>query len=337
MRWGTVDSWIVWHLTRGASHVTDASNAGVTGLLTGGGTSWDLARTARLGIPEASMPALVDSSGQVAAAVALPGAPPICGIAGDQQASLVGQGCTRSGLAKITFGTGAMLDLCLDEQRPPFATRGDAGCFPIVAWRRQGRVRWGLEAIMLSAGTAVDWLVDDLGVLSSAAESEAVAAEADDSGGVVAVPALLGLGAPQWDFGARGALFGLTRGSGRAQLVRAVLEGVAGRGADLVEAAEADSGRVIETLRIDGGMSANRVFVQALADAAGRTVEVSPELEATTLGRRLPRRPGHRHLGATKTTLPPRGSPAPWCRRASPRTGRSGGRRWRGPRRGTRS
>jgi glycerol kinase len=137
---------------------------------------------------------------------------------------------------------------------------------------------------MLAAGTAVDWLVEDLGILGSASESATVAAACEDTGGVVAVPALLGYGTPQWDFGARGAVFGMTRGTGRAELVRAVLEGIAHSGADLVEAAEVDAGVSLEHLRIDGGMSANPVFVQALADAAGRPVEVSRELEATTVG-----------------------------------------------------
>jgi glycerol kinase len=143
---------------------------------------------------------------------------------------------------------------------------------------------WGVEAIMLSAGTAVEWLRDDLGLIDTAAASEAVAAGCSDSGGVYFVPALLGLGTPAWDFGARGTMLGLTRGSGRAEVVRAVLEGVAHRGADLLEAAETDAGRAIASLRVDGGMSANAVFVQSLANACGRPIEVSPVLEATTLG-----------------------------------------------------
>lgn len=137
---------------------------------------------------------------------------------------------------------------------------------------------------MLAAGTNVEWLRDDLGVISTAAESHDVASQCADSEGVAYVPALLGLGTPTWDYGARGALLGITRGSGRPQIVRAVLEGVAQRAADLVEAAEADGGVTIPTLRIDGGMSANPTFVQALADATQRPVEVSPEPEATTLG-----------------------------------------------------
>ena len=208
----------------------------------------------------------------------------ICGLAGDQQASLIGQSCVAPGPAKITFGTGGMLDMVIGPDRPAFASRSGNGSFPIVAWRRDDELIWGIEAIMLSAGTNVEWLRDDLGIIGSVAESHTVAAACDDTDGVVFVPALLGLGTPRWDFGARGALFGLTRGRGRPQIVRAVLEGVAQRGADLIEAAEADSGTTIASLRIDGGMSANPTFVQALADASGRTVEVSPVLEATTLG-----------------------------------------------------
>ena len=281
---GTVDTWVAWTLSGGALHVTDLSNAGVTGLMTTDGSGWDPKVLEVLRVPERVLPAIVDSSGAVGEAGALPGAPPIAGIAGDQQASLVGQGCTRPGLAKVTFGTGGMLDLCAGAARPEFEQRGPAGTFPIVAWRRGGAITWGIEAVMLSAGTAVEWLRDDLGVIASAAESDDVAATCTDTGDVWFVPALLGLGTPAWDFGARGTFVGLTRGTGRPEIVRAVLEGVAHRGADLVESAEADGNVKISSLRVDGGMSANRTFVQALADAAARPVEVSPVLEATTLG-----------------------------------------------------
>jgi glycerol kinase len=229
------------------------------------------------------VPSIVDSTGVVGDAGALDGAPPVSGIAGDQQASLVGQGCTRPGLAKATFGTGGMLDLCTGARRGA-AERLDAGTFPIVAWQRDGHATWGVEAVMLAAGTCVEWLRDDLGVVDSAAETAEVAAAAADTGDVWFVPALLGLGTPVWDFGARGTLVGLTRGTGRPELVRAVLEGVAHRGADLLEAAEADGGLTVERLRVDGGMSANEVFTAALAEAIGRPVELSPVLEATTLG-----------------------------------------------------
>ncbi|MFP4513046.1 MAG: FGGY family carbohydrate kinase [Acidimicrobiales bacterium] len=281
---GTVDSWLVWHLTGGTHHVTDRTNAAVTGLLTGDAGRWNQRVLDALRIPESCLPTVVDSAGGVGPATVLAGAPPITGIAGDQQASLIGQGCVRPGMTKITFGTGGMLDMWLGDDAPASAERGPAGTFPIVAMSRDDTTSWGLEAIMLSAGSNVDWLVEDLGLLSDAAESHEVAASCADSGGVVYVPALLGLGTPRWDYGARGTLLGITRGSDRSHIVRAVLEGIAHRGADLVEAAEAESGRTIDQLRVDGGMSANPTFVQALADATGKVVEVSPVLEATTLG-----------------------------------------------------
>jgi glycerol kinase len=288
---GTVDSWVAWVLSGGATsgsdalHVTDATNAAVTGLVDASTITWDEALLERLDIPLALLPRIVDSSGAIGPSHALPGAPVICGIAGDQQASLVGQGCTRPGMAKATFGTGGMLDQCTGPGRPPtVAGQGKAGTFPIVAFRIAGDATWGTEAVMLSAGSCVEWLRDDLGLLSSSDESAAVAAQCETTGDVWFVPALLGLGTPVWDFGARGTLVGLTRGSGRPELVRAVLEGVAHRGADLVEASEADSGFPIASLRVDGGMSDNDVFVAALADAIGRPVEISPVLEATTLG-----------------------------------------------------
>src|SRR5205807_212711 len=176
---------------------------------------------------------------------------------------LVGQGCTRPGLAKITFGTGGMLDVCLGAVRPAFEMRGEGGCFPIVAWRAGGVDTWGAEAFMLTAGQSIEWLRDDLGLIASAPESESLAARCDDTGGVWFVPSLLGMGTPAWDFGARGTLLGLTRGTGRAELVRAVLEGVAHRGVDLVEAAEAAGGLSTGALRVAGAMSANATFSQA--------------------------------------------------------------------------
>jgi glycerol kinase len=281
---GTVDSWVAWTLSGGSLHVTDATNAGVTGLRRADGSEWDKSVLDALRIPEGVLPAVVDSSAVVGEATALPGAPPIAGMAGDQQASLVGQGCVRPGQAKATFGTGGMLDCCVGAERPSFARRGGAGTFPIAAWQRHGRITWGVEAIMLSAGSCVEWLRDDLGILATADESDTVAAACSDTGDVWFVPALLGMGTPVWDFGARGTFVGITRGTGRPELVRAVLEGIAHRGADLLDAAEADTGLAIESLRVDGGMSANNTFVAALAAAVGRPVELSPVTEATTVG-----------------------------------------------------
>jgi len=180
-----------------------------------------------------------------------------------------------------------MLDMVVGPDGPASAQRNRSGTFPIVAWRRGAEVYWGVEAIMLSAGTNVEWLRDDLGLIDDVAASHDLAARCDTTGGVMFVPALLGLGTPRWDYGARGTLLGLTRGSGTPEVVRAVLEGIAHRGADMVEAAESDTGGPVDGLRIDGGMSRNPTFVQALANTTGRCVEVSPVREATTVGAAL--------------------------------------------------
>ena len=280
---GTIDTWVAWTLSGGRLHVTDATNAGVTGLTSRQVPEWDPEVLAALNIPPACLPTIVDSTGEIGECAALPGAPVLAGIAGDQQASLIGQSCVHPGQAKATFGTGGMLD-CITGPRPSFDDRGEGGSFPIVARQEAGRATWGVEAIMLSAGSCIEWLRDDLGIVASAEETEALAASVDTTGDVYFVPALLGLGTPRWDFGARGTLLGLTRGSGRAEIVRAVLEGVAHRGADLLEAAEQDASVRVDALRVDGGMTANSVFLQALADAVSRPVEVSPQREATTLG-----------------------------------------------------
>jgi glycerol kinase len=281
---GTPDTWIAWNLSGGALHVTDLSNAAVTGLVDLDASDWDTKVLEQLRIPRSMLPTIVDSIGLLGTASVLPGAPPIAGILGDQQASMLGQGVVAPGPAKITFGTGGMLDVVVGPDRPGFDTRGGGGTFPIVAWRRDGVATWGVEAIMLSAGTNVQWLRDDLGIIETAAQSHEIASQCDTTDGVVYVPALMGLGTPKWDYGARGTLLGLTRGAGRPEIVRAVLEGIAQRGADLVDAAETDGAPTIAAVRIDGGMSRNPTFVQALADATQRPVEVSPVVEATTLG-----------------------------------------------------
>lgn len=281
---GTVDSWVASVLSGGRLHVTDHTNAGLTDLVTDDCRQWDPARCEALRIPESVLPRICDSSGVIGEASALDGAPPIAGIAGDQQASLVGQGCLRPGTAKATFGTGGMLDCAVGADRPGFVERGSAGTFPMVAWSQNGSITWGLEAVMLSAGSCIEWLRDDLRIVATAAETDVIASSVPDSGGVYFVPAMLGLGTPVWDFGARGTLIGITRGSTRAEVVRAVLEGIAYRGADLLEAVIADSGVGVDVLRVDGGMSANSTFVQALADSTGRPIEVAAVTEATTLG-----------------------------------------------------
>jgi glycerol kinase len=284
---GTIDSWIAWTLSQGALHVTDHTNAAVTGLVSRDATSWSSDICDILGIPVIALPKIVASSQVLGEATALDNLP-IAALVGDQQASLVGQGCIAPGRTKITFGTGGMLDMYTGTTAPSSSARTVSGTFPIVAFslhrNEATEIHWGVEAIMLSAGTNIEWLRDDMGLITSAGESEILAASVDSSDGVVYVPALFGLGTPHWDYGARGSLFGLTRGSTRAHIVRSVLEGVAHRGADLFEAASAECDAVSPTIRIDGGMSQNDVFVEALANATGADIEVSPVTEATTLG-----------------------------------------------------
>ena len=275
---GTVDSWIAWTISQGALHVTDHSNAAVTGLadvLSYENIRWHERACAALGVPISMLPTLVPSSGVIGIATALPGSPPIAAIAGDQQASLIGQSCVRRNMAKCTFGTGGMMNVCLGDSKPVSAERSQNGTFPIVAWTQidtssqstDQKTTWGAEAIMLSAGTNIEWLRDDMGLISSAEESDAIARSCDSTDGVMYVPALLGLGTP------------------RAHIVRSVLEGVAHRGADLLESIESDYPDVeVPEIRVDGGMSRNPTFIQALADATGRPISVSPVTEATTVG-----------------------------------------------------
>lgn len=281
---GTIDTWLIWRLSRGTAHVTDLSNAGLTGLIRGGDREWNVELCARLGLSTDWLPRIVPTCGFVAEAVALTGAPPILGLAGDQMASLIGQSCVIPGRAKATMGTGGMLDLCRGPEAPPTVRRQPAGTFPIVCWDRPGDTMYGLEAVMLAAGSNIEWLRDDLGLVDQVAETDTLARSIPSSEGVVYVPALLGLGTPQWDYGARGLLGGLTRGSSAAHVVRAVLEGVALRTADLLAAVESDSGLTVESLRLDGGMARNDFFVSAIATAIGRPVEVAPVTEATSLG-----------------------------------------------------
>ncbi len=196
-----------------------------------------------------------------------------------------------------------MLDVCTGPTPPSAAARAPAGTIPIVAWRRAGVTTWGAEGIAITAGTAVEWIRDGLGLVPDSAASEALAASVADTGGVVFVPALFGLGTPWWDYGARGGFFGMTRGTGRAEMVRAVLEGVAHRGADLLEAAESDTGLTIAELRLDGGMSANAVVVQALADFTGRPGGRVARHRGDDAGCGLPGRPGRRRVDRRRQRL----------------------------------
>jgi len=283
---GTLDSWLAWTFTDGALHVTDPSNASLTGLVEPGEADWSDARLEALGLSRSLLPAIVDSIGRLPAPTDLPGAPPIAALLGDQQASLLGQGGVVPGRAKATFGTGAMLDVFVGPRPPVTDERTRSGAIPIVAWSQAGQTSFALEAVMLSAGSAVDWLVEDLGILADSAESAAVASEVADTAGAWFVPALAGMGTPVWDYGAQGIFLGLSGASRRPHVVRAVLVGLAHRGGDLLEAVEPDAGAPIETLRVDGGLASNPIFCQALADVIGRPVEVSPEREATALGAR---------------------------------------------------
>ena len=286
-RAGTVDTWVAAVLSNFSVHATDSSNAAVTGLADHASLTkheWSRSVLDALNLDPALLPRIVPTMGPIGEASALPGSPPIFAMVGDQQSSLIGQGGIVSGAAKATFGTGGMLDVYAGTATPKHLARTPNGTFPIVVFSEGGTLHWGSEAIMLTAGSNVEWLVNDMGLIPDAKSSDAIAASVDSSDGVVYVPALIGMGTPQWDYGARGTLLGLTRGSTKAHVVRAVLEGIAHRGADLLEASEADTGLRAERLRIDGGMSRNGVFVQALADSIGRPVEVCRDTEATTLG-----------------------------------------------------
>jgi glycerol kinase len=254
----------------------------VNGLINETLDGWDDRTLRLLELDDVGLPDLVDTTGSFGVATALPHAPPIVALMGDQPASLFGQSCVRHG-AKITFGTGAMLDMVHASSVPTSLRRFDSGCYPTALRSTDGVVTWGIEGIVFSAGSCVEWLVD-LGLIDEPRQSDEIAQSVASSHGVSFVPAFSGLGTPQWDFGARAGFFGLTRGSTRAHLVRAVLEGVAQRGADLLDAAEQEIGTPLNELRVDGGMSANLFFVQHLADVSGHVISVSSEREATARG-----------------------------------------------------
>ena len=295
LRFATLETWIARQLSLGSLHITDRSNAALTGLVPRTVDAWDEEILSLLGLNPAMMPRIVDTIGRVGFASALPGAPPITALVGDQSASLFGQSCVTQG-AKITFGTGAMFDMIRGVEGPQTMRRYKSGCFPVITSSYKGDITWGIEGIVLSAGACLEWLRDDLKLISSAMKSEGLATSVGSSDGVVFVPALSGLGTPKWDFGARGGFFGITRGTTKAHMVRAILEGNAQRGADLVDAAEAETGEHLKELRVDGGMTANQFFVQCFANATGRPVAVSSELEATTRGAGLMALVGADHI-----------------------------------------
>ncbi len=281
LAFGTVDSFLLWRLTGGRMHATDVTNASRTGLMNLQTLEWDDELLRLFDIPRAILPEIRDCADDYGHTdPALFGrAIPIGGMAGDQQAAAIGQCCFDEGMVKCTFGTGAFI--LMNTGDAPRASSHKL--LSTVAWRIGGRTAYSLEGAIFVAGAAVQWLRDELGVVTTAAETEALAAGLAGNGGVYLVPAFTGLGAPHWDPDARGALTGLTRGAGRAHLARAALESVAYQTFDLVEAMAAD-GVPPQGLRVDGGMVANDWFVQFLADILGQTVDRPTMLETTALG-----------------------------------------------------
>ncbi len=279
---GNVDTWLIWKLTNGAVHVTDHSNASRTMLMNLQTGEWDPELLSVFGLPLEMLPTIVPSSGVcgMAAKEHFGAEIPIAGIAGDQQAALFGQACFSPGLSKNTYGTGC------------FALMHSGGHLPVsknrlLATRAaspNGSAQFAVEGSVFIAGAAVQWLRDKLQIISSAAESEVVAASIPDTGGTYVVPAFVGLGAPHWDSSARGIMTGITAGTDRARLVRATLESIAYQTRDLVEAMEADSGQKLKELRVDGGATSNNFLMQFQADILGRPIVRPADIETTALG-----------------------------------------------------
>ncbi len=279
---GTVDSWLLWRLTNGASHATDVSNASRTMLMDLASGEWDGDLLNLFDIPRAMLPRIVASSFEagIAHPAHLGAEIPICGIAGDQQAALFGQACVQPGLSKNTYGTGCFALMHTGARQPVsthrlLATR--AASFP-------SQPQFAIEGSIFVAGAAVQWLRDKLGLVASAAATEAVASAVPDTGGVYFVPAFVGLGAPYWDASARGSLSGVTLATDTRHIVRATLEAIAYQTRDLVQAMEADSGEPLRELRVDGGASANNCLMQFQADILGRPIVRPADTETTALG-----------------------------------------------------
>ncbi|MBE7217496.1 MAG: glycerol kinase GlpK [Caulobacteraceae bacterium] len=281
LAFGTVDSFLLWRLTEGATHATDATNASRTSLYNIHQGAWSDALCALFGAPRAMLPEVRDSSGDFGTTPAglFGRSLPILGMLGDQQAALTGHACLAPGDAKCTFGTGGFL--LVNTGAAPVASRNRL--LTTVALQLEGRRSYALEGSIFVAGAAVQWLRDGLGVIGAAAETHDLAGGLEGNGGVYLVPAFTGLGAPHWDPDARGALFGLTRATGPAQLARAALEAVAYQTHDLL-AAVAEDGAKVKTLRVDGGLAANDWAMQFLADIAQVTVARPASLETTALG-----------------------------------------------------
>ena len=282
LAFGTMDSWLVWKLSGGKAHVTDASNASRTLIFNIHTGDWDDELLGLLAIPRAMLPQVVASSAVVAETTGelFAAGIPIAGIAGDQQAALFGQRCTAPGLVKNTYGTGCFM-LMHTGTKP---VRSQNKLLTTTAWRIGGTDEYALEGSVFIAGAVVQWLRDSLGIIKSAAEVEALAAGARDNGGVYFVPAFAGLGSPRWDPYARGAIVGLTRGSGAAHIARAALESIAFQTADVLRAMESDAGISLGELRVDGGATQNNLLMLFQADVLGVRVVRPKVFETTALG-----------------------------------------------------
>ena len=279
---GTIDTWLIWKLTRGALHITDASNASRTMLFNIHAGTWDEELLRLFRIP-ASLLAQVRSSselyGEVTDTLGLAGVP-IAGIAGDQQAALFGQLCTSAGMTKNTYGTGCFMLQNIGEH----AAESNHRLLTTVAWQRAGRTEYALEGSVFIGGAVVQWLRDGLGLIRASAEVEPLAASVPDNGGAYLVPAFAGLGAPHWDPYARGALVGITRGVTAGHVARAALEAIAYQVADLLDAMRADSSEPVAELRVDGGAASNNLLMQFQADILGIPVNRPAVTETTALG-----------------------------------------------------
>lgn len=279
---GTIDTFLLWHLTGGAVHATDATNASRTLLFNIHTQSWDQALLDKFDIPVAMLPRVEDSAAYFGDTLeALFGAAiPITGIAGDQQAALIGQACFKKGMVKSTYGSGCFL--LMNTGRSP--AKSSHHLLTTIAYRLNGVVTYGLEGCIFNAGTAIKWLKDNLALFDKSQQTELLARSANESKGLVMVPAFTGLGAPYWDANARGAILGITRDTGIAELVRAALDSVCFQTRDLFEAMKSDTGCALSHLRVDGGMVANQWLMQALADMLNLIVDRPTCIETSAMG-----------------------------------------------------
>lgn len=277
---GTVDSWVIWKLTEGKVHATDASNASRTMLFNINTGKWDMQLCELFNVPTNMLPEVRDSSADFGNVSFQGQDVPIAGVAGDQQAALFGQTCFDKGMAKNTYGTGCFLLMNTGEERIDSQT----GLLSTIAWSLDGKITYALEGSVFIAGAAIQWLRDELEFIESAKESGALARQANPESEVVVVPAFAGLGAPHWDMYARGAVFGLTRDSGRAEITKATLQAVAYQLYDVLEAMQKDSGIELSQLNVDGGAIANNFLAQFQADVLARPVTRPKILESTALG-----------------------------------------------------